>query len=156
MECLRLKVHPSPDYAGPDLGSQNSWNSVKIGYIEAKLKLQDYEDRPCGCQCATLGHLQDYQWWISCDVLIELNLPNEGYARCDDGELFPNGTVTGDYDTSSIPIKPDEWQLVRIEIEPEAFRLNFYLNGEIIGTMIPAEAHCTEVQSSDSSFWHLD
>ena len=73
-------------------------------------------------------------------MVIESNSPNKGYVRCHDGRLFPNGTVTGDYDTSSIPINPDEWQLVRIEIEPEAFQLNFYLNGEIIGTMIPAEA----------------
>ena len=150
---FQITVHSSPEAAGPGLASLNSWKSTEIGYIEAKLKLQDYEgSKHADVHAQLWADFQDYQWWTSCDVLIEPNMPYKGYFSCHDGRLSPNGTVTGDYATPLIPINPDEWQLVRIEIEPETFRLNFYLNGEIIGTRIPADADLLKSKDLTSVF----
>ena len=138
---FQINVTSSPESTSSGLRSLNSWTYNNIAYIEAKLKLENYDgSRHADVNMQLWADFQGYQWWTSCQVYFEPNSPGQGYFSCHDGRLFPNGTSKGDFSTSYIPVNAKEWQLARIEIEPKTFRLNFYLNGELIGTRIPADA----------------
>jgi serine/threonine protein kinase len=150
---FNINISSSSETTSRDLRSINSWTYAQVGYIQARLKLSNYKgSRHADVHAQLWADFQDYQWWTSCDVLMESSSSDKGFFNCHDGRIYTNGSSTNDYSTSLIPVNTNEWQTVRIEIEPETFQLNYYLNGELIGERVPSDADKLKVKTLTPDF----
>ena len=84
--------------------------------------------------------LKDYRWWTSCDVAAEADSPSRRTFFCHVNRAYADNTTTGEYSTPQIIVTSADWHTARIEIDPDTFKLRFYLDGTLIGSRVPLDA----------------
>jgi hypothetical protein len=138
---FRIRMEPSAIASGRDIETHQTWTASELAYIQADLRLVNFDgSRHADVHAQLWADFPDYDWWTSCDVFVEPDAPSRGYFSCHVARIYPDGTVIGQYSSSPVVANLVAWHVARIEVEPETFKLRYFLNDKLVGSTVPADA----------------
>lgn len=125
------KPGTSDDKTGLFAKKYENFSFKQLNFFEAKILLQE---------SSTTGNVQIHmysnnpEWWAECLV----HRYSTGIFTSCISTKWP--TESFDYQTEFIQTDFNQWNTVRMEINPETSEFSFYINGQFAGSYIPAEA----------------
>jgi outer membrane protein assembly factor BamD (BamD/ComL family) len=133
--------HPVDGGGCMRLRRSSLWTLGQVRFLEARMMIDsDHEGNYAFVKIQISADLRAHGWWTQCRLGSYAGGEDEHAGFICDVYTHDDEQFSSEYLTPLVHVSYDEWYTARIGVDPQTARLDFYLDGELIGSHVPEDA----------------